>query len=425
MHATTKAFSLAATVIVMAIIAFLVPRPAAILSVLAGVTALAGAMAGVAEGYSSILRALEAEREPRHARVAEGAPLTIRLAIRNPVSRGLPSVLIRDEAPPRARPEEAVYQGVLPPKSGVTAAYTIRPAPGLIRIRRLSVEARDPLGLYATSRAIDFVSTIQAYPAPYPPSLERPGAGLGLVEATFSQRRGWGAEFYSLRKYVPGDDVRLVAWLPSARAGRLLVRENVEPRRLDVCMIGDLSLESWAGSPGESPADWIMRASLGVASAVARGQGRVGYAILLGEAALRLEPSRAVDAMDAMAEAFTVASPEHATRRRGLARLLRDAEGWPSTCVVLLLLGPGGLGLIEPEHVEALGWRLVAVEVLPTGRSELEAALREAYRELEGRHVERLRDGGVQAFLVSSPAGLAAAVNVGVSGVARRIYEYG
>ncbi len=425
MHATTKAFSLAATVIVMAILAFLVPKPAAILAVLAGITALAGAMAGIAEGYSSILGALEAEREPRHARVAEGVPVTIRLTVRNPASKGLPSILIRDEAPPRARPEEAVYQGVLPPQSGATATYTIRPAPGLIRIRRLSVEAHDPLGLYATSRVIDLVSTIQVYPAPYPPSLERPGAGLGLVEATFSHRRGWGAEFYSLREYVPGDDVRLVAWLPSARAGRLLVRENVEPRRLDVCMIVDLSLESWAGSPGESPADWVMRASLGVASVVARGRGRIGYAVLLGEAALRLDPSRAADSMDAMAEAFTVASPEHATRRRGLPRLLRDAEGWPSTCVILLLLGPGGLGLIEPEHVETIAWRLVAVEVLPTGSSELEAAIREAYSELERRRVERLRDGGVQAFLVSSPAQLATAVSVGVSEVARRIYEYG
>ncbi|MCX5759405.1 MAG: DUF58 domain-containing protein [Candidatus Hydrogenedentes bacterium] len=37
--------------------------------------------------------------------------------------------------------------------------------------------------------------------------------------------RGGGDEFFSLREYIPGDDVRLIAWRASAKKGVVLVRE--------------------------------------------------------------------------------------------------------------------------------------------------------------------------------------------------------
>ncbi len=50
--------------------------------------------------------------------------------------------------------------------------------------------------------------------------------------------RGDGDEFFSLREYIPGDDVRRVAWRASARRGTLLVREMaVETSRFIVFAI--------------------------------------------------------------------------------------------------------------------------------------------------------------------------------------------
>ncbi|HVN29343.1 MAG TPA: DUF58 domain-containing protein, partial [Candidatus Binataceae bacterium] len=43
--------------------------------------------------------------------------------------------------------------------------------------------------------------------------------------------RGEGAEFESLREYVPGDDPRHVDWRASARRGRLIVRQHQTERR--------------------------------------------------------------------------------------------------------------------------------------------------------------------------------------------------
>lgn len=50
----------------------------------------------------------------------------------------------------------------------------------------------------------------------------REGATLSAVTA----RRGNSTEFYSLRAYNPGDPPRQIAWLPSARVGELVVREQ-------------------------------------------------------------------------------------------------------------------------------------------------------------------------------------------------------
>ncbi|MEB3851958.1 MAG: DUF58 domain-containing protein, partial [Desulfurococcales archaeon] len=287
----------------------------------------------------------------------------------------------------------------------------------------------DPLGLYSESRRVRVVTTLQSYPRPYPPAVERAGAGLGLAEALASRRAGAGTEFYSLRDYVPGDDVRLVAWLASARAGRPVVRENVEERRLDLCIIADLSLEAWAGSPGESAADWAMRASLALVEASARTAGRVSYSILLGETALWLEPRRAPEAGESMAEAFASTSPSHASPRSGLGRVLRAAsEEWPSGCVLVALLGPGGLGDAvtgSPDTWEAISrvaWRMVAVELLPTGATVLEEWLRRSYTRLEEPYLERLRRAGAAAFIAPTPRHLAAALTVGVSSAASRLH---
>lgn len=44
------------------------------------------------------------------------------------------------------------------------------------------------------------------------------------------ERAGNGDEFFSLRQHRPTEDVRRVAWKRSARSGRLMVREDEEPR---------------------------------------------------------------------------------------------------------------------------------------------------------------------------------------------------
>jgi uncharacterized protein (DUF58 family) len=49
-----------------------------------------------------------------------------------------------------------------------------------------------------------------------------------------------GEDFYALREYQTGDDLRRVHWSSSARVDRLMIREEVDPAASRVALIGDL-----------------------------------------------------------------------------------------------------------------------------------------------------------------------------------------
>jgi uncharacterized protein (DUF58 family) len=49
-----------------------------------------------------------------------------------------------------------------------------------------------------------------------------------------------GEDFYALREYQVGDDLRRVHWASSARADRLMIREDHEPAASRLLLIGDL-----------------------------------------------------------------------------------------------------------------------------------------------------------------------------------------
>ena len=68
----------------------------------------------------------------------------------------------------------------------------------------------------------------------------------GLVNTRFignyaSAFKGRGLEFASYRVYTPNDDASLIDWTASSRARKLLVKEFVEERNLNIVFIVDVS----------------------------------------------------------------------------------------------------------------------------------------------------------------------------------------
>ncbi|MEB2837221.1 MAG: DUF58 domain-containing protein [Desulfurococcales archaeon] len=422
MQATPKALALALASLGLALLALRGASPGLTAAAGAALLVLLAYMAGVAVEVEGALAQVEASREPRLAKVVEGEEVRVRLRISNPTRLTVYSLVAREEADERLAPASpGVFGGSLPGGSVLEASYTIKPPPGLSRVNSVLLEAGDPLGLYRSRRRIWVTTSIQAYPRPYPPP-SAPGERQGLAEALRAARRGWGFEFYSLRDYVPGDDIRLVAWLPSARAGRPVVRENVEERILDACVFLDLSLESWAGPPGESAAEWIMRAALGVVEALASSGGWACYRAFLGEASLRAGPERARDLLEWMAEQLSSISPGHARRRLMLSRAAREFdEETPTGAVALYLIGPGAAErVLEALRGSPRRWRAVVVEALPMGGDRLSQALARAFEAVDTRYIRSLSTLGVPAYIAGSPPALAAAIREGVLEVARR-----
>ena len=99
-----------------------------------------------------------------------------------------------------------------------------RYAIGPVRIR-----LRDPFGLAERTRRYRSTDDVVVFPAIE--SLET-GGGRGARQGaeTSALRRAFhrGDEFYTMRGYVVGDDLRHVHWRTSARIGELMVREHVD-----------------------------------------------------------------------------------------------------------------------------------------------------------------------------------------------------
>lgn len=60
--------------------------------------------------------------------------------------------------------------------------------------------------------------------------------------------KGKGMEFYEVREYIPGDEIRFIDWNVTARTGHPFVKKFVEERELTVMLLLDMSASSFFGT---------------------------------------------------------------------------------------------------------------------------------------------------------------------------------
>ena len=86
------------------------------------------------------------------------------------------------------------------------------------------------------------------------PSADPPLRGSADPSAGLASRGRPGLEFYGMREYVPGDDLRRIVWRASARTGKLMVREAEEgiTDRIMIIVDTDRGSHSWDGDHSES-----------------------------------------------------------------------------------------------------------------------------------------------------------------------------
>ncbi len=94
-----------------------------------------------------------------------------------------------------------------------------------------------------------------------------------------SRQRGLGTEFWGVRAYHPGDEIRTVNWKASARTGRLHTNEYEGERSGDAILILDARRESEVGPTPGSTTDWGIRAAASIASRILQDRNRVGLII--------------------------------------------------------------------------------------------------------------------------------------------------
>ena len=184
---------------------------------------------------------LEVARELHPPRVHAGSPSRVDVAIGTAGPRATPVLRLRDPVSGTRGAELLVSP--LGPGERARAAYRLpTERRGVLTIGPLDVTVADPFGLTSTSLRAAGLTQLTVYPriddiVPVPHTHGHdPHAGAEHPNALTLQ----GEDFYALRPYVVGDDLRRVHWKSTARHGDLMVRQDELPWQGRVTILADV-----------------------------------------------------------------------------------------------------------------------------------------------------------------------------------------
>ncbi|MBL8778383.1 MAG: DUF58 domain-containing protein [Acidimicrobiales bacterium] len=181
-------------------------------------------------GVALVRIRLDVARDLHPARVHAGTSSSVDLEVRNRGRRRTPVLTLVD----RVSGTRGAHLAVAPlEREAATGASYELPTErrGLLEVGPLEVLVTDPFGLAQARVQVSGVTTLTVYPAvdevaPVPMSSGTdPHAGRDQR----SNLSPAGEEFFALREYVVGDDLRRVHWASTARRDHLLVRQDELP----------------------------------------------------------------------------------------------------------------------------------------------------------------------------------------------------
>jgi len=88
--------------------------------------------------------------------------------------------------------------------------------------------------------------------------------------------KGLGIEFEEVREYQPGDDVRMIDWNVTARAGRPFVKRFREERELTVVMLVDVSASQEFGTRDQLKSELVAELGATLAFSAIQNNDKVG-----------------------------------------------------------------------------------------------------------------------------------------------------
>ena len=169
---------------------------------------------------------LEGVREGLFPRVQEGDRLDVELKLT--AKRRMSTFILEERLPERLGKPVKVPITTLPSGASVSHHYGLRAQRrGVYEVGPLVAVAGDPLGLAQRETVIAEPFELLVHPRvelvsdrPLTRQFEDPP-----IRPPVSKPWPSGLEFYGMREYAPGDDLRRIVWRASARTGRIMVRE--------------------------------------------------------------------------------------------------------------------------------------------------------------------------------------------------------
>lgn len=169
---------------------------------------------------------LDGERAGLFPRIQEGDRLDVE--VRLTARRRVSTILLEEQVPDRLGRSVRVPITKLASGSTVSHHYGLRATRrGVYQVGPLVGVAGDPLGLVQRETVLAEPFELLVHPRVEPVS-DRPLTRQfedPPIRPPVSKPWPSGLEFYGMREYQPGDDLRRIVWRASARTGTIMVRE--------------------------------------------------------------------------------------------------------------------------------------------------------------------------------------------------------
>jgi uncharacterized protein (DUF58 family) len=329
-------------------------------------------------------------------RVRPGQRVRVDLDVENRAGSSTSFLLLEDRVPATLGPPARLVLTGIPGRNTQRVSYAFVPRTrGRYRIGPVVLEAADPFAL--AQRRIEVDERQDLIVTPEVEDLSGRAAAANAPGVGISRSRSLvrsGEEFYTMRAYREGDDLRRIHWPSVARVGELMIRQDETARRGTAVMLFDTR----QSSIGQSH-DPAFERCASVMASVGALLSRAGFSIRFGTAStplIGMSEESLLDALAGVHHDMTRAISPALTRLRAaatgdatlvlvgappvgseLSTLVRSASGFgPKLGVLVYPIDPASLPGDRQNQLEArasqarltlsrAGWDVL---VLPPGR---------------------------------------------------------
>lgn len=301
---------------------------------------------------------IRVRRRLSDARVRPGQRVTVDLEIENQTPAPTSFLLLEDELPSALGRSARLVIAGLRGRTKQHVGYSLTPQRrGHFSLGPLSIELSDPFVLSKVRIEFDEREDLVVTPE-VEDLVGGPNSPFGMTSGLAMARHLFrtGDEFYTMRPYVVGDDLRRIHWPSVARSGELMIRQDESTRRSTAVLFVD-TRESAIGQV-HTPA---FEKAISAAASVGMLLVRYGFTVKLGTS--QLPPQRVGE--EQMLDAL--AGVSHHTSRSltaGLGRLRIAAAA--DTTLVVVSAPPPPTELTSLVQAGAVFGPKVAVLVHPT-----------------------------------------------------------
>ncbi|MFQ5985817.1 MAG: DUF58 domain-containing protein [Thermoplasmata archaeon] len=241
------------------------------------------AFGALASLFSPPAPEVEVRRTTEKEALYEGEEIEVRISLRN-TGEPLPFLEVYDALPHRSVLTRGTNHLLLALDRDETKRLEYRiqfPLKGRYPVGPVVLRSRDSLGVYLKERRVPSDEAFVVAPriedlrkVSVLPRRTRPR--LGQVP---SRIPGLGTEFWSIREYHAGDDLRRVNWKASARLDSLLTNERESERSGDVILVLDAREAANVGFYASNAVELGIRALASLASRLLHDRNRVGLVV--------------------------------------------------------------------------------------------------------------------------------------------------